>query len=93
MNKELYQLYKNIKYNWCSDCDSGECQNCYVQNILNQVEDLDSAFQNDGAIISEGCFICQDKKGKNKEVFYDSGRGGLGISNFCPNCGRKISTK
>ena len=38
----------------------------------------------------EGCFICKDKNGKNKEVFYDTGRGGLGVSLYCPNCGRRV---
>jgi hypothetical protein len=47
MNKGFYQLYKNVKYNWCSNCDSGECRNCYVKDILNQIEDLDASLSNE----------------------------------------------
>ena len=41
MNKEFYQLYKNVKYHWCSDCD-GECHYCCVKDILNQIEEYNS---------------------------------------------------
>ena len=91
MNKGFYQLYKNVKYNWCSDCDSGECRNCYVKDILNQIEDLDASLSNETTGIEEGCFVCQDKKGKTQEVFYFDKANNMRDSNFCPNCGRKIS--
>ena len=39
----------------------------------------------------EGCFICQDKRGKNQEVFYFDKANNMREANFCPNCGRKIS--
>ena len=90
MNKEFYQLYKNVKYNWCSSCDSGECRNCYVDDILKQIEELDASLNNNSAV-EEGCFVCQDKKGKNQDVFYFDKANNMRDSKFCPNCGRKIS--
>lgn len=91
MNKEFYQLYKNVKENWCSDCDSGDCRNCYVKDILKQIEGLDAS-QNSNIEDAEGCFVCKDKKGKTKEVFYFDSANNMRDSNYCPNCGRKIST-
>ena len=90
MNKEFYQLYKNVKYNWCPDCD-GECRSCYVKDILNQIEDLDASLNTTDADSVEGCFVCQDKRGKNQEVFYFDKANNMREANFCPNCGRKIS--
>ena len=90
MNKECYQLYKNVKYHWCSNCD-GECHNCYVEDILNQIEDLDASLNTTDADNVEGCFVCQDKKGKFQDVFYFDKANNMREANFCPNCGRKIS--
>ena len=90
MNKEFYQLYKNVKYNWCSNCD-GECHNCYVKDILNQIEDLDASLDTTPMDNVEGCFVCQDKKGKSQDVFYFDKANNMREANFCPNCGRKIS--
>ena len=92
MNKEFYQLYKNVKYNWCSDCEGGVCENCYVQDILTQIEDLDASLNTMAADNTEGCFVCQDKKGKNQDVFYFDKANNMREANFCPHCGRKIST-
>lgn len=87
MDKKIYSVYSSIQNNWCSGCD-GDCNSCFVEELLKNVKQLDSTTNvSDEA---EGCFICLDKKGKTKEVFYDSGRGGLGIAVYCPNCGRKI---
>ena len=90
MNKEFYQLYKNVKYHWCSDCD-GECHYCYVKDILNQIEDLDASLNTTPVDNVEGCFVCQDKKGKSQDVFYFDKANNMREANFCPNCGRKIS--
>ena len=86
MNKEFYQLYKNVKYHWCSDCD-GECHYCCVKDILNQIEDLDASLDTTPVDNVEGCFVCQDKKGKSQDVFYFDKANNMREANFCPNCG------
>ena len=85
MDKKIYSIYASIQKNWCSGCDA-ECKSCYVTELLENIKELDSSESSN----EEGCFICLDKKGKSKDVFYDSGRGGLGVAIYCPNCGRKI---
>lgn len=87
MDKKIYSVYSSIQNNWCSGCD-GDCNSCFVEELLENVKQLDST--TDVSNEAEGCFVCLDKKGKTKEVFYDSGRGGLGVATYCPNCGRKI---
>ena len=88
MNKDFYQLFKSVKNTWCIDCD-GECRNCQVKEILERITDLDA--KQSGEVDQEGCFVCQDKKGKNKDVFYFDSANNMRDSIYCPNCGRKIS--
>lgn len=89
MDKNLYNVYSSIQNNWCYSCDNSEedCGECFVKELLNKVAALDL---NSEATSDAGCHICKDKKGKTKEVFYDSSRGGIGIAVYCPNCGRKL---
>ena len=88
MNKETYEIYRTIEENYCFGCDAGKdaCDDCSINKLLTMVDKLEEHTNNS----QEGCFICKDKNGKNKEVFYDTGRGGLGVSLYCPNCGRRI---
>lgn len=88
MEKSVYALFNKVRQNWCNTCDGGDCKNCMVSELLNDIKYLDVG----AAETSEGCFICEDKYGKQKTVFYDDGRGGLRISSFCPNCGRKLDS-
>ena len=88
MDKKIYSIYSSIQNNWCSGCD-GDCNLCFVEELLENVKKLDLTATSDLSE-TEGCFVCLDKRGKTKEVFYDSGRGGLGVAIYCPNCGRKI---
>lgn len=91
MNKDFYILLTNVRNNWCAECDINECRSCSVKDILRQVEKLDMTYGNSTVMeANDGCHICKDKKGKNKEIFYDSGRGGFPIAKYCPECGRKM---
>lgn len=91
MNKDFYKLLTTVRNNWCDGCDSGECNSCSVKDVIKKIEFLDNAYGSDvAAISSEGCHICKDKKGKSKEIFYDSGRGGFPLAKYCPECGRKM---
>ena len=89
MDKNLYNVYSSIQNNWCYSCDTPdeECGNCFVKELLNSVAALEIP---SSSALNEGCHICIDKRGKTKEVFYDSDRGGIGIALYCPNCGRKL---
>lgn len=91
MNKDFYNLLTKVRNNWCVDCDTNECGSCSVKDTLRYIEKLDVMYGDSSANVSgEGCHICKDKKGKNKDVFYDSGRGGFPIAKYCPECGRKM---
>lgn len=77
---------------YCNGCSEKNTENCTSECIFNQLlAKINQSTENILAIPSSaGCHICIDKKGKSKEVFYDNPRGGLGIAEFCPNCGRKM---
>lgn len=91
MNKDFYNLLTMVRNNWCDDCEGGECKFCSVKDVIRKVEKLDSMYGAASAVeTSEGCHICKDKNGKNKDIFYDSGRGGFPIAKYCPECGRKM---
>lgn len=87
MNKDFYGLITKIRNNWCDGCDAGECKTCSVKDVLKQVERLEGMYGNVVAVEpQDGCHICK----KNKEIFYDNGRGGFPTATHCPNCGRAL---
>ena len=89
MNKNVFEIYSYVKNSFCSNCDVEEgCDECAFSYILNMLENLE---HDDSAPSQEGCHICLTKQGRSQEVFYDDGRGGLRIAEYCPLCGRKIS--
>lgn len=90
MNRDFLYLYNMIKDSWCAECDINECNGCQVKTMKELVQQLDNYYGDAPAESNEGCHICKDKKGKNKEVFYDSGRGGFPVAKYCPECGRKM---
>lgn len=90
MIKETYEIYKSVEDNFCYGCDAGKdaCEDCFINKLLTMIEELENSSIPKQE--EEGCFVCKGKNGKDKEVFYDTGRGGLSVSLFCPNCGRRI---
>lgn len=90
MNKDIYEIYKYIQDQYCSYCDVVEegCPDCSVKFIMSKLINLEIGNDEEN---NEGCHICAPKKGRRQEVFYDDGRGGLKVAEYCPNCGRKIS--
>ena len=90
MNKDIYEIYKYIQDQYCAYCDAVEegCPDCSIKFIMNKLINLEIESNEDS---NEGCHICALKKGRRQEVFYDDGRGGLKVAEYCPNCGRKIS--
>lgn len=89
MDKNVFEIYSYVKNFFCSNCDVEEgCNECAFSYILGMLENLE---YNNEASSQEGCHICLTKQGRPQEVFYDDGRGGLGIAKYCPLCGRKIS--
>lgn len=92
MKKEYFKLTNDIRNLCCSECDSKEyCKDCGIADVFKQIKNLSNiAEENVVQMEEEGCYICLNKNGANKDVFYDSGRGGFKIAEFCPNCGRKL---
>lgn len=92
MTNEYFKLTTDIRNICCFECDSKEyCRDCGVSDIFKQIKFLDG--KNAQTImedLNEGCYICTDKNKKVKDVFYDSGRGGFKVAEYCPNCGRKL---
>lgn len=90
MDKNFYSLFTLVKQTYCDSCpDKDYCSaECGTHEVLNGIKRLETITIN-GNI--EGCQVCTDKKGKIKDVFYDTGRGGLGVAEYCPNCGKKLS--
>lgn len=90
MDKNLYSLFGLVKETYCDQCiDKEYCsKECGTHDVLNFIKYLDSIAVNGN---TEGCQVCTDKKGKTKDVFYDTGRGGLGVAEYCPCCGKKLS--
>lgn len=89
MDKNFYALFDLVKRTYCEDCpDKASCiGNCGTQDILDGIKNLEAIAVGGNP---EGCHICTDKKGKIKDVFYDTGRGGLGVAEYCPCCGKKL---
>lgn len=87
---DILNLIKTIQKNVCEvECGGIKCNNqeCYFNFILNELKNI-SFEQNEEE--SQGCFICEDKKNKKRDVWYDNNRGGLSSADYCPNCGRKL---
>ena len=67
MEKSVYALFNKVRQNWCNTCDGGDCKNCMVSELLNDIKYLDVG----AAETSEGCSYCwDDRKKKSKEIFY-----------------------
>lgn len=75
---------------YCQGCSEFNTENCTSDCVFNQLLQKARQIDSRGGSQEQGCHICLDKKGKNKDVFYDNPRGGIGVANFCPNCGRKL---
>lgn len=90
MQTEMLNIYSGIQNIMCNECEEVRNCNrgtdCVVRNLLNYIEGLNVRVQDN----AEGCHICTGKGNKTKDVFYDDGRGGLRIADYCPNCGREI---
>lgn len=87
MEKQIYSLFNQVKQTWCVGCD-GNCVDCGVSDILNQIKTLDLNTPLNSA--TEKCSYCWDeKKKKDKEIFYFDSANNMRISDFCPACGRK----
>lgn len=90
MNKDFYEIYEMVKESHCLDCDIPCSDSCSIFKTLTKIEDL-SYSSSSSSFSDENCIYCYDKKRKiDKEIFYDDGRGGLKIADYCPNCGRKL---
>lgn len=87
MEKEVYALFNKVRQNWCNTCDSqDECKECMISELLNGIKVLEIG----GAQTSEGCVYCwDDRRRKNKEIFYFDSANNMRISEYCPACGRK----
>ena len=74
---------------YCEGCDlMKECRkdynyNCGTRAIMNEIRNLEITTVNN----EEGCFICNS----GKDIFFEDGRGGFRIAEFCPNCGKKLN--
>ena len=76
---------------YCEGCEDFKTKNCSDDCIFNQIKIcLNENVDIDSFERQEYCAICAPKKGKKKEIFYDDGRGGLRISSYCPECGKKM---
>ena len=86
MEKQVYALFNKVRQNWCNTCDSGNCKDCLVSDILNDIKYLEIGRTE----TSEGCSYCwDDRKKKSKEIFYFDAANNMRVSEYCPACGRK----
>lgn len=86
MEKQVYALFSKVRQNWCNTCDGGDCKNCMISELLNDIKCLES----NGTEIQEGCSYCWDnRKKKSKEIFYFDAANNMRTSEYCPACGRK----
>lgn len=85
MEKSVYALFNKVRQNWCNTCDSGDCKNCMVSELLNDIKYLEVTTET-----AEGCSYCwDDRKKKSKEIFYFDAANNMRVSEYCPACGRK----
>lgn len=85
MEKSVYALFNKVRQNWCNTCDGGDCKNCTVSELLNDIKHLEVATET-----TEGCSYCwDDRKKKSKEIFYFDSANNMRVSEYCPACGRK----
>lgn len=85
MEKSVYALFNKVRQNWCNTCDSGDCKNCMVSELLNDIKYLEVTTET-----TEGCSYCwDDRKKKSKEIFYFDAANNMRVSEYCPACGRK----
>lgn len=85
MEKSVYALFNKVRQNWCNTCDSGDCKNCMVSELLNDIKCLEVTTET-----TEGCSYCwDDRKKKSKEIFYFDAANNMRVSEYCPACGRK----
>ena len=86
MNKNIFSLYNKVKQSMCSGCDSGECEQCLVSEILNDISTLDL----ETSETNGGCPYCWDeRRKKSKEIFYFDSANNMRSAEYCPACGRK----
>lgn len=86
MEKQVYALFSKVRQNWCNTCDGGDCKNCMVSELLNDIKYLDVS----EVEAQEGCSYCWDsRKKKSKEIFYFDAANNMRTSEYCPACGRK----
>lgn len=85
MEKQVYTLFNKVRQNWCDSCD-GNCQECVVSELLEDIKHLDVEV----AESNSGCAYCWDeKRKKNKELFFLDSANNMRICECCPACGRK----
>lgn len=82
----------NIINEYCGGCEDYNTYNCTSDCIFNRlrtaVKNMDTS--NVVPTFEGNCNICKAKKGRKREIFFDDGRGGLAIADFCPSCGKRI---
>lgn len=85
---------ENVIHEYCVGCEDYKTHNCTINCIFNRVraalKNLDVTSSAVAAMETANCKVCRDKKGRNKEILFDDGRGGLSIADYCPVCGRHI---
>lgn len=86
---------ENIINDYCVGCEDYKTNNCTKNCIFNRIKlglrTLEATEETVSSFETSNCTVCRDKKGKNKEIFFDDGRGGLSVADYCPVCGRKIN--
>lgn len=90
MNYEINSIIREMESIYCDGCDlKKECKrdydfDCATRQIMNKIGNIEF---NVSTAEEEGCFICKS----GKDIFFDDGRGGFRVAEYCPNCGRKLN--
>lgn len=90
MNQNLNAIVREMENIYCGGCDlKKECKknynfDCATRQIMNDISNVEFYVV---AQEEEGCFICDN----GNDIYFDDGRGGFRIADYCPNCGRKLN--
>lgn len=90
MNQEIMSILREMEGFYCEGCDlKKECKkdynyDCATRQLMNRITALEF---DTNSYEDEGCFICDS----GKDIFFDDGRGGFRVADYCPNCGKKLN--